>query len=555
MLGTVAQAADLPLKAPAPIAAPAWAGFYVGTGFGFRANDADLSVRSATDTSNAPVIQNMFVAANCFAGLPCATGQSFNATAFRVSPYAGYNWQFGQFVAGIEGEFGFADQSRTSGSYYPAPSLFRPGSTTNSFIFKTTWDASIRARAGYVIDPSLLVYGTAGPSWIHVETTSNCSTLTAFDGDCAAGGARAFGPANITNSKTLLGYTVGGGLEALLTPNWIARAEYRYSDYGRTSDTNVRSSVNGTQTVTYDTALRTHTATFGIAYKFGGGPLASSLAAYAAMPETASWAGFYVGATAGVRANNVSSRVNKDVLATSFFTSDLAANCQCFLDSAYDTTAARIGPYIGYNWQIAPRWVVGIEGDAAYASAQATTYGYSFPGTALNGSSGGMNDSFSVRTKWDASIRARLGFVVNPSVMLYLTGGAAWTEIEQTSRCDTAVKALLTAPGFASAEIGSCAPGLKSPAVISQSSIRPGFTIGAGGETKLGRNWVLRGEYRYTDFGTANFTSARSCASTATFDLPGYGTAVIPCFATETISNSVRLQTHAAMFGISYKFD
>jgi outer membrane immunogenic protein len=36
--------------------------------------------------------------------------------------------------------------------------------------------------------------------------------------------------------------------------------------------------------------------------------------------------------------------------------------------------------------------------------------------------SGGLNDSFSVRTKWDASIRARLGYVVNPSFLVYLTG-------------------------------------------------------------------------------------------------------------------------------------
>ena len=51
--------------------------------------------------------------------------------------------------------------------------------------------------------------------------------------------------------------------------NWIARAEYRYADYGRFSDTDVRTAVLGVQTVNYDTTVRTHTATFGLAYKFG----------------------------------------------------------------------------------------------------------------------------------------------------------------------------------------------------------------------------------------------------------------------------------------------
>jgi outer membrane immunogenic protein len=551
----MAHAADLPVKAPVyktPALVESWGGSYVGAGVGFRASDTNVNVNSATDTAAPPVLQNMFVGADCFAGLPCVTGHPFNGTAFRVSPYLGYNWQIGRTVLGVEGDLGFADQTTTlAGSAYPARP-FSTGALSNSFSVKTAWDASIRARGGYLIDPALLLYGTAGPSWIHLETTSNCSTLLASDGDCAAGG-RGLAPASITHGQTKLGYTVGGGLETMLWPNWIARAEYRYADYGRTSNTDVRTSAFGVQTVNYDTTVRTHTATFGLAYKFGDAamPGGGSLAAYAAMPSVTSWTGFYVGAAAGIRGNQTTATLDK---ATPTF--GALADCQCFLSNGFDSTSARLGPYIGYNWQFNPRWIVGLEGDFGWADRQTTHSGNFLPGAAVFGASGGLNDSFSVKTKWDASIRARLGYVVNPSSMIYLTGGAAWMNVEQTSRCDTALQFLATAPGFSAAEIGQCAPGLRTPAVITQSTVKPGFTIGAGGEMKLWSNWIARAEYRYSDFGTVHFDQSRTCNGSAIVNDPGGGGGIGEfCTRTELTTTALRLQSHMAMFGLAYTFD
>ena len=428
------------------------------------------------------------------------------------------------------------------------------GSPSNSFAVKTGWDASLRARGGYLVDPALLLYGTAGPSWIHVETTSNCSTLLAADGRCAPAGFPALAPASITNTHTRLGYTVGAGLEAMLWPNWIARAEYRFSDYGRFSQTDIRTAPGGVQTVNYDTALRTHTATFGLAYKFGSTSAPSALSAYAAMPSVMSWTGFYVGGAAGIRANQTTATLDKATIQQPGFTFDLINGCNCFLSNSMDTSSARIGPYFGYNWQLNPKWVVGLEGDFGWADRQSTISGMYMPGGVIGGS-GGLNDSFSVRTKWDASIRARLGYVVNPSFLAYLTGGAAWMNVEQTSNCDTVKKVLFTAPGFVAFEFGDCAPGLKTPAVISQSTVKAGFTVGGGGEMKLGSNWVARAEYRFSDFGTARFNNNRSCAGSSTLSDPGFGTITINCFQTDLVTNSLRLQSHIASFGLAYKFN
>jgi len=65
---------------------------------------------------------------------------------------------------------------------------------------------------------------------------------------------------------------VGGGIETALSAHWLARAEYRYADYGRSSFTTARTTSPdfGSQTITdvFDVALRTHTVNFGLAYKF-----------------------------------------------------------------------------------------------------------------------------------------------------------------------------------------------------------------------------------------------------------------------------------------------
>jgi outer membrane immunogenic protein len=556
-----AQGADFPAKAPiykAPAVVESWGGFYVGGGIGFRSSESRVNLDSATDTTSPAVLQNRFVAANCLAGLPCVTNHPFNGTAFRGTLYAGYNWQIGRAVVGLEGDAGFADQTTTvAGGAYPATPFAAGGSPSNSFALRTTWDASLRARGGYLVDPSVLLYGTAGPSWIHFETTSNCSTLLSADGACAPGGFPVLAPPSITNSHTQLGYTVGGGIETMLWPNWIARAEYRFSDYGRVSNTDVRSSPLGVQTATYDTTLRTHTATFGLAYKFGN---AGSMAAYAAMPPVAapatSWTGVHVGVAAGIRANRTTGTIDQ---ATSAFPGGFPpfnplAICPCSVSNDFDTTSARISPYLGYDWQINPKWVVGLEGDFGFADASGTHSGNYLPGVAAFGASNGLNDSYSIRTKWDASIRGRVGYLVNPSFLAYLTGGGTWMSVEETSKCDTAIQALAPAPGFAGAEIGNCTAGLRTPAVISQSTVKSGFTVGGGGEMKLWSNWMLRGEYRFSDFGHARFSDSRTCAGSATISGPS-GTTTVNCFQTDTSIHSLRLQSHTAMFGLAYKFD
>src|SRR5258707_6998479 len=85
-------------------------------------------------------------------------------------------------------------------------------------------------------------------------------------------------------------------------------------------------------------------------------------------------------------------------------------------------TAFRFGAYLGFNWQIAPRWVVGVEGDVGSAKQTTALPGHVLPTFPLTGL---LNDRLSVRTAWDASARGRVGYLVTPSFLAYVTGGAA----------------------------------------------------------------------------------------------------------------------------------
>jgi outer membrane immunogenic protein len=231
-----ANAADLPVKAHAGYAPdPAsWTGLYIGADVGFKATESNWTTTGAS-----------------FTALTSDTSRPTSGNSFRFAGHAGYNYQFApQWVAGIEGDFGWADKTVTvTGS--PAPGTFN--FAADSIAVKTGYDASLRGRAGYLLTPMTMVYATGGAAWQRLEAQRNVPVSF-----CC-------GPFTTTASTVRTGWTVGGGLEWMMTRNWLLRAEYRYADFGTAnfSDTNPAGGVT-----TYDVSLKTHMANFGASYKF-----------------------------------------------------------------------------------------------------------------------------------------------------------------------------------------------------------------------------------------------------------------------------------------------
>jgi len=193
-----ASAADLsrpapyPTKAPPPYVAPFynWTGFYIGVNGGY-----------AWGTSN-------------WSTLP----SSFDVNGGLVGGTIGYNWQFGQFVYGLEGDGDWTDIRGSSG--FARCSSFNC-ETKNDFL------STVRGRVGFAAD-RVMPYVTGG---------------------LAIGDIRTSGPAFAGVDQTNAGWTVGGGVEFALPANWTAKVEYLYVDLGNVTNSPGFGNVNFTTNV------------------------------------------------------------------------------------------------------------------------------------------------------------------------------------------------------------------------------------------------------------------------------------------------------------------
>jgi len=147
------------------------------------------------------------------------------------------------------------------------------------------------------------------------------------------------------------------------------------------------------------------------------------------------WSGFYLGVYGGY--NWLSSEINPGV----------------DIDGIDGLTG---GGFVGYNVQVDPNWVVGLEGMAG-----------------LNGAENNFGAT-TVEQGWDASLRARLGYTFDSS-MLYGLAGVAGTKAEVSNGANTDTNTHL------------------------------GWTVGGGFETMLTDNVSARAEYNYADYGEERY--------------------------------------------------
>jgi outer membrane immunogenic protein len=248
-----ALAADMPAKALPAV--PSWSGFYAGMSVGARWAANDWQTRDIS-----PSFVGVFV--------PTAgTGGAIDSVAARFGGYLGYNAKIStSWVAGIEGDFGWADNKKTAnpipgtvGLFFGTPLLGLPSGSV-----RETWDGSLRGRLGYLVAPTVLVYGTGGVAWQRLELNANCTVVP--------GNAFCFGnPHNDTFASTRVGWTVGGGVEHMIGGRWLVRADYRYADFGTWTQQFFAAGGTGfgfDDRFTARVTSHTHTATVGIAYKF-----------------------------------------------------------------------------------------------------------------------------------------------------------------------------------------------------------------------------------------------------------------------------------------------
>jgi len=218
-----AFAADLPSRsAPVAPVAPAftWTGFYlganVGAGFG-----GDFRLRDTV------------------AALPVEA--KLSAGGFIAGGQAGFNYQMGSFVVGIEGDLAYADLKNSV-------TASAAGHATATAKMSTDYLATVRGRIGYAWD-RVLVYATGGVAFTKIELSAHA----------VAGGVAAAA----SHSKTHTGWALGAGVEAALTDNISAKAEYLYVDFDkkRYFPSGIHSGLRGD--------LNSHIIRVGVNYRFG----------------------------------------------------------------------------------------------------------------------------------------------------------------------------------------------------------------------------------------------------------------------------------------------
>jgi outer membrane immunogenic protein len=230
VVGTVAaQAADLPTRkeAPAPIFVPppfTWTGFYVGV------NAGGIWPSGSRNASLFAPATFAFPVSTFFPG-----GLGSQSAGFIGGGQAGYNWQTGAFVLGVETDFDGTTLSKTfdrtgtpfSGVGVPVGLL----GDSLSLHAKTSlsWLGTTRGRVGFVATPDnrLMIYATGG-----VAYGGGSSNFSVFD---ASTGALWSGKP----SSTRVGWTIGGGVEYAVTNNITIKGEYLYADLGSSNFTSV----------------------------------------------------------------------------------------------------------------------------------------------------------------------------------------------------------------------------------------------------------------------------------------------------------------------------
>lgn len=188
LTGASAMAADMPVKAP-PMAPPQWSwqGFYLGA---FAGGMFGYDSTARNDTTQ---VVNTRTSGGTVGGL------------------AGFNYQAGMVVLGLEGDLGWANANGST-NYISATSGAPEIETDHS-----SYSGHARARLGFAFG-QYLPFIAGGAAF-----TNNQVTL------------QHLAPLRPAQSITdnLVGGSIGAGLDAMFTQNWVGRVEYIFDFYGQ----------------------------------------------------------------------------------------------------------------------------------------------------------------------------------------------------------------------------------------------------------------------------------------------------------------------------------
>ncbi len=220
-------------------------------------------------------------------------------------------------------------------------------------------------------------------------------------------------------------------------------------------------------------------------------------------PAVATWTGFYIGAVGGYAWNTGGYGVSVGGAPGGISTPTQNVIARSLRGGSSGVT---FGGEAGYNVQMDPSWVGGVEGDLSYANLGVSSRKV---GVALFGAPNPpklVTTTGSDSLNWMGSLRGRVGYLPTSTILVFATGGLA--------------------VGGPSAKLGVATSGGFSPAdtysmVASSSGARLGWIAGAGVEVIVAPNWSVKAEYLHYDLGSPSLSLARPNATPPGFTAVG----------------------------------
>lgn len=215
------------------------------------------------------------------------------------------------------------------------------------------------------------------------------------------------------------------------------------------------------------------------------------------------WSGFYAGVHAGYGwGNNDSLNIN----GTTPFPAGAVTST--------DVDGVLAGGQVGYNYQFAPSWLVGVEADGSWTNIKGQN-------SALSTVAANRFQTTNLELNWLAMVTGRLGYVAGPA-LLYVKGGAAFGGVKGGGVTVNP----LTGNSLVSTSAGS--------------ETRTGWTVGGGVEWNFASNWSTKVEYNYVDFGTDSVSR----------NVAYFGGATGPA----TLFRDATTHFHLVKVGLNYRF-
>jgi opacity protein-like surface antigen len=522
-----------------------WGGFYAGLGFGQQTSKLSAAAgRRTLSFDDSATVDTDFRLIE----VPRVTED-----AVPLHGILGYRHQWDRFLAGVEGDLQFGG---TVDTYDPTddgigcPIYDIPGSATGcvelSMFGQFRSKGHLRGTAGIALTPSLMAFGAAGLAFGEgtIEGVRSNGIIASSPSSPLVGAATVRRTSNISD---MTGWSLGGGVEFKVAPNFIIRGEYIYDDYGTSTQRPVGGAGFGGTigTTTTNSFISTgdkvdvinETVRVSLIYRTNDLRDAADWSPVRVLGEDGSpygnWGGFYLGGGGGT---NSTSQNLSDAVSTSVTGS--GTDTTRGLDSDDDFFSGHV--LAGYRHQLG-RFVLGVEGDAVFGDeAKIGTHDLDRPGCTGPIAPAGTiscaeSDAFgSFKTK--GHIRGVAGFEVTPTLMGFASAGVAFGEADFDGITATIMRTQSPFPFVAQRVTGFGS---------AKDDDLMGLSLGGGLELKVAKGFTVRGEYVYDRFemdieGTAIGLSVGGGGTTVSENLSS--------------GDTVKYETHSGRVSLIYSF-